>query len=792
MAEENKLPITLSELSRNPIVDEYNNFEETTYFRSPLVSDSYKPPYNPDDIWQKTGDYSIYESMAKDDQVSVCLRLKKDLILGDGGYFKPGDSDQEQICDFLNEAFSSNYGGDFESDLEEILTSYEFGFSITEKIFEIKENQMLGIKGLRTRHPNSWRLHQDDKGAITKYEQITSMGNLDVNPKSIIHLVNDPKFQNPYGNSDLRTAYLAWFTKKQIIKWYAIFMEKAASPVPVGRYDKNAPKSAIDFIFNALKSFQSKTTLVIPKEIEVEFLEATSSGEVYTKALHFFNMVIGRSLFIPDLLGFTGSETGGGSLALGKEQMGLFFKHIQRRRKALELVINRELAMPIINYNFGFLKNPPKYCFKPLNDFEALEYAKIWLDAVKGNAFKPNPEEINHFRKLVKFPEGEVLEKMAPPSLIPGQDPNETEEPEMEEVKEKESKEEESKESEEKEPEEKKEFAKGKVPPGEYYKKVDFKAMKAKLDDYDKSIINEMAPVVSKMVNDLFDQIDKKKIVQGQKVDRIESLNLKYKKELKQILKSSFIQLYKDAKSQASSEILKGVYAKSIANDQFLEIIESETFQFIGDYEYTILKRVRAELIAAIKDGKSLATIQDILTNELMQLSQTQLDRFARTKHTEVMNNARVDFFNESGVVVAYQYSAILDDATSEICSSLDGKIFEKGNEPIPPLHFNCRSTLVPITKYEEYKADTKVGSKDINAFIEENKGTGFAKHTIEQEPVKIKPKITDPGVSFKVTINGNIEKTEYSLNGELFHTTLATYEDETRKKLIGLDHVVS
>lgn len=39
----------------------------------------------------------------------------------------------------------------------------------------------------------------------------------------------------------------------------------------------------------------------------------------------------------------------------------------------------------------------------------------------------------------------------------------------------------------------------------------------------------------------------------------------------------------------------------------------------------------------------------------------------------------------------------------------------------------NCRSVLVPITKYEEFTADTKVGKEDIDKFIEENKGKGFA-----------------------------------------------------------------
>ena len=39
----------------------------------------------------------------------------------------------------------------------------------------------------------------------------------------------------------------------------------------------------------------------------------------------------------------------------------------------------------------------------------------------------------------------------------------------------------------------------------------------------------------------------------------------------------------------------------------------------------------------------------------------------------------------------------------------------------------NCRSTLIPITIFEDWKADTKVRSTDIDKFIEEKKGDGFS-----------------------------------------------------------------
>jgi len=41
-----------------------------------------------------------------------------------------------------------------------------------------------------------------------------------------------------------------------------------------------------------------------------------------------------------------------------------------------------------------------------------------------------------------------------------------------------------------------------------------------------------------------------------------------------------------------------------------------------------------------------------------------------------------------------------LDSRTSAICRSLDGKEFKYGDGPLPPVHFNCRSTTIPIVDY--------------------------------------------------------------------------------------------
>lgn len=775
MPESNGLNDMLSSRSDNAIDQLYINMIEETYFKSPYVADSYKTPYNPDELYQKSFDYSIYEKMINDDQVSVCLSLKKDLILGDGANILAQDSDQDEIVEDLNKALFEDYEGNFVDDLEEILTSYEFGFSITEKIFKIREGGYLGLKSLKTRHPNSWLIYQDVHGNIEKFEQKTSDGSKDINKNSIIHFINNKRFQNPYGNSDLRAAYNAWLTKLHVSRFFSIYLEKAASPIPVGRYDKNSPKGFADTLLNILKKFQTKTAISIPKEVEIEFLEAKSNGEAYHKAIHLFNMIIGRSLFVPDLVGFTGSETGGGSLALGKEQMNLFFMHIIRRRNSLEETINREIIKPIINYNFGFMENMPKFKFKQLDESKSIELAKIWLEAIKGNAYQPNKEEINHFRNLVKFPEGDVEFKQ-----IQSQYMGVKQESNLIDDKEEESKITKN---------DKKEFAKAyDQTPGDFHKKVNFKAMKNKLDDYDKSLMNESSLIVSKMIIDLKDQIEKKKIVQNQNVDRIDTLSLKYKKELKQVFKNSFHQLYKDSIIQAKTEVTKSNFAKPLEEDKWLEVIDQEVYNFIGDFEYTILKKTRVELIAAVKDGKPLSSVLGILDSQLKELSEVQLERYARTKHTEVMNNGRHDYFESTGVVTGYQYSAIMDERTSEICSGLHGKFFKSGTEPIPPMHFNCRSTLIPITKYEEFKPTESIQGMSPEKFIEEYKGQGFSKFESLDVAKKIdyyyEPKVGDEDVEFETEIiNDNQESIKYYWKGLLFKETIITYGSSDRIK---------
>lgn len=80
---------------------------------------------------------------------------------------------------------------------------------------------------------------------------------------------------------------------------------------------------------------------------------------------------------------------------------------------------------------------------------------------------------------------------------------------------------------------------------------------------------------------------------------------------------------------------------------------------------------------------------------------------------SEAVNLGREEGFDDiANEIGAYQWSAILDDRTCDLCESLDGTYFEPGDPALaelkPPIHPNCRCILVAVLKEELQKFPVK------------------------------------------------------------------------------------
>tara|TARA_A100001201_G_scaffold5507_1_gene9788 strand:- start:728 stop:2530 length:1803 start_codon:yes stop_codon:yes gene_type:complete len=90
-----------------------------------------------------------------------------------------------------------------------------------------------------------------------------------------------------------------------------------------------------------------------------------------------------------------------------------------------------------------------------------------------------------------------------------------------------------------------------------------------------------------------------------------------------------------------------------------------------------------------------------------------QIRTVVRTSINQVANAASMKTYEANqDITKKYRYTATLDSRTSPICRALDGTEHLYGKGPIPPQHFNCRSTTVPIIDYEGLGFDPPPPSK--------------------------------------------------------------------------------
>jgi len=94
-------------------------------------------------------------------------------------------------------------------------------------------------------------------------------------------------------------------------------------------------------------------------------------------------------------------------------------------------------------------------------------------------------------------------------------------------------------------------------------------------------------------------------------------------------------------------------------------------------------------------------------------MANRQVMALVRTSVNQVANASSQQVYEANqDVTKKYRYVATLDSRTSPICRSLDGQEFVYGTGPVPPLHFNCRSTTVPIVDYKDLGFDPPPPSK--------------------------------------------------------------------------------
>lgn len=147
-----------------------------------------------------------------------------------------------------------------------------------------------------------------------------------------------------------------------------------------------------------------------------------------------------------------------------------------------------------------------------------------------------------------------------------------------------------------------------------------------------------------------------------------------------------------------------------------ISYLKSKVAFFVSGLTGRITDTIRGELLFGLRNGLPFTETRNRLLDALTPwvgapdadpkaLSPERLLTTVRTNTTDSYNQGRLveaRRLGAKGLVTGMQHSSVLDSRTTPICRSLHGKCYRIDDPQLdrftPPLHYNCRSVLLPIT----------------------------------------------------------------------------------------------
>lgn len=377
--------------------------------------------YNPDDLLSRKG-FDIYQRMMLDEQVKAVVRFKQSAILARGWeLYYPDDCElsEEERAERIRifEAGLRNMGGSFKTGLKTILRSMWQGFSVTEKShtrFEYKGKTWIGLKALMARPFDTIHFKTDPHGHIEKcIQRVPGQKEVEVPLNRVVYMVHNADIDPHYGQSDLREAYRAYFTKDMAIRFGNIHMERMAGGMVFLEPDvgTNIPPNSQEWLAlqTLLKNMSAATGALLPKGVKANVVHP-STTDVFKLAIESANLAIAKALLVPNLLGVT--ETGQtGAYAQSQTQFEAFLWTLDDIGSSTEEVVTEQVFAELGRANFAD-GLAPCFRFKPMSDSQRDMLLKSWSDLIQKGAVEASDTDEKHVRKLMDFPEkGEPIKK---------------------------------------------------------------------------------------------------------------------------------------------------------------------------------------------------------------------------------------------------------------------------------------------------------------------------------------------------------------------------------------------
>lgn len=264
--------------------------------------------------------------------------------------------------------------------------------------------------------------------------------------------------------------------------------------------------------------------------------------------------------------------------------------------------------------------------------------------------------------------------------------------------------------------------------------KYEFQAKQLNLaDEYEKSFIAKLNSVFRAQEAIILRGLDN-----GEKM----KLNVDVERErYEDALRAPFISLMRKQAGLAFQFLgIQKTFTK--ADQTFLQTLLSyygdRTFVFSGQVTQETNDKLSNAFREAAEAQESIPQIKSRIRDLFDNMESYRSERIARSETIRASNYATEQAYIESDVVEVKEWLTIKDERTDDACMAMDGKtvalgdnFFDKGdkfmgldlnyeNVGFPPLHVNCRCTLIPVLKtpFKDGEWRPTMNSEQAAAFI--------------------------------------------------------------------------
>lgn len=700
-----------------------------------------------DDLKMRRGN-GIYREMMLDDQVTAAIDLVNTAITGRRWRFKVDDGSQQEAADLFTFNMTRTLHGNITQLVNYMLWARVEGFSVVEKVygsFAWEGKERWGLANYKLRPNDTITVSTDDHGNVLELLQDQGGVEKKLDPQRFIYSVHKSELDAHYGQSALRAAYEHYWAKLNIYKYWNIFMERMAGGFTIATVDGKLEIDQERNLRKVMENMQANTSITLPKGVTMEHHMPTDKGGFWD-AIKSRNMSISRALLLPSLVGF-GEETSTGSQARSQTQLEVWMMYLDSLASWIADTLNEQLFRELSFWNFGDI-DPPLFEFESLSTEQKKQFAEQWLVAVESGAVKNTLEDEARLRDLLHFgerdpdaelvneeqpsgeiPEGGELPRDQQPSLPDGSNPLDTATAGMRSAHEIEHK---------------------------FEDRVDTSAIKKKLYETEADRFGE----------ELFEAVDQNWLALLQDVrsgapwdlSRVNQLSASDSTGVEDALRKGMLGAFEFGRTTAHEEVndlriedgldevpledsgIENIKMSRMAKFELeamgfaLDLETAEQFLEVKLLELTgnvVNDRILSSTRLAIINGlRSELSIDEIVANAAEQLESTigerdakgnliteatlpaRLATLVRTSLTEAFNEGRRAFFEDpslDGYVVAYQYSAVIDQRTTPFCFKANGRTWAVDNplwrKYVPPNHFNCRSLMIPIVQGDKWKS---------------------------------------------------------------------------------------